>query len=405
MLRMQGIIVLEKFSKNIYILTFLIYVLIGLLCTGCSEQKDKNIIILYTGNANGKYFSTFYPDGKKGGLAKKASIIKEIRRKNKILLLDAGNSLSKSINQNEHYLSLVGKLNYDALALKKNKLKFIKSTISPKFPFINAFETDKILNINPYIIKNINDLKIAITGIDNYFEKHIEQFQNIILQLKKESDLLILLYFGTSAIDIVQKIKGIDLLINVNDSFLDPFYKNQTLLVKAREEEYIGKLSLIIRGKHNISNYKNEFIFLDNKILSDFEFNNIIQNLPDPFIPFQASTKIEASSISCIPCHKEQYQKWKNTKHAIAYKTLKNDKRYSFECLKCHTTTVNQKTEFIMLANVECSACHNYKTGKPYVYKDNVVNPAPGEKNCRECHTKEWSPKFDFNLYRKKIIH
>jgi cytochrome c554/c'-like protein len=141
------------------------------------------------------------------------------------------------------------------------------------------------------------------------------------------------------------------------------------------------------------------------------------------------------STNKCKMCHAKQYKAWQTTEHAHALKSLetagekeiadraaalkvelKGHASESNDCLLCHTTGFHlpggypaaDSTKSAALANVTCESCHG-PGGKhvtaPMADKKKTIFGAPTEKMCRQCHTPEMSPKFNFEEYHKKGVH
>ena len=143
----------------------------------------------------------------------------------------------------------------------------------------------------------------------------------------------------------------------------------------------------------------------------------------------------------CAPCHRsekqgKQFDIWKGSKHAEAYKTLTSAKADEIakskgfktaavetaECLECHTVTGDAKMfekTFDVKDGVQCEKCHG--AGSAYksitVMKDQAKAVAAGlhiwksdaeiESLCKTCHN-EKSPTnkaFDFKEMWPKIKH
>lgn len=103
----------------------------------------------------------------------------------------------------------------------------------------------------------------------------------------------------------------------------------------------------------------------------------------------------------CIRCHREIYDSWKTTRHAHAMETLeKAGKADDPECLKCHTTGMNNKNMWFAraragfssmettpyLANVQCEACHG-PAQQHSIKPEQYTFPKLGPQNCKRCHT------------------
>jgi ubiquitin len=137
----------------------------------------------------------------------------------------------------------------------------------------------------------------------------------------------------------------------------------------------------------------------------------------------------------CKACHQakedgRQYEIWRNSKHAGAFKTLTTSRANkiakekgltkpaaeSHECLQCHTIVADEK---LKEDGVQCESCHGagsvYKSRK--IMEDRSKAVAAGmtdfkdeeaiEKSCLSCHNKK-SPTlgyFDFKSMWEKIKH
>ncbi len=107
----------------------------------------------------------------------------------------------------------------------------------------------------------------------------------------------------------------------------------------------------------------------------------------------------------CRFCHKREYEAWRESKHARAFETLKEEgKEENPFCLKCHSTGygrggfVNEE-ETPQLAGVSCEECH------PGGRCPSSPPPKPSLDDCRRCHTPEQSPDFEPQKYWREIEH
>jgi len=113
-------------------------------------------------------------------------------------------------------------------------------------------------------------------------------------------------------------------------------------------------------------------------------------------------------AISCKKCHELSYRNWSKTKHARATQTIIASPKYTQEeCLICHSTGYGRLGEYatvqevpFYLRGVQCEACHG--EGKGHPGKGRI------ERNvtlgiCRNCHTKDQSPAFNYAAYLEKI--
>ncbi len=113
----------------------------------------------------------------------------------------------------------------------------------------------------------------------------------------------------------------------------------------------------------------------------------------------------------CKRCHSLSSFRFRNSKHAHAFEPIV-EKRHEYdpECVRCHTVGFGYTSGFISpdttpaLKNVGCEDCHG--PGSKH-----IEEPLEGEygevkkETCEECHNPSNSPKFVYDEYVKKINH
>jgi hypothetical protein len=115
-----------------------------------------------------------------------------------------------------------------------------------------------------------------------------------------------------------------------------------------------------------------------------------------------------AGAISCKRCHEVNYRNWLKSKHAKASQTIGASPKYAQEeCLICHSTGYGKIREYatveeipFYLQGVQCESCHG--EGKGHPGKGNVERKVTLGV-CRNCHTKDQSPAFNYVAYLEKI--
>jgi hypothetical protein len=113
-------------------------------------------------------------------------------------------------------------------------------------------------------------------------------------------------------------------------------------------------------------------------------------------------------AISCKRCHEVNYRNWLKTKHAKASQTIAASPKYAQEeCLICHSTGYGKIGEYATVAEipfylqgVQCEACHGEGKGHPGRGK---IERKVTLGICRNCHTKDQSPTFNYMAYLEKI--
>jgi len=111
----------------------------------------------------------------------------------------------------------------------------------------------------------------------------------------------------------------------------------------------------------------------------------------------------------CARCHSDIYDNYILTRHYRAFSALSSEEdRKNHECLMCHTTGFGEfggydpereRSRGVNLRGVQCEACH----GPGTMHKRDGSYRKAALSSCRKCHTKRWSPSFDFETYWNRI--
>jgi len=176
------------------------------------------------------------------------------------------------------------------------------------------------------------------------------------------------------------------------------FYKHTSIPVQlsVKDDPNIIKGVEIYRAE-SAKLYKPKVAPLPEKELPEKE---MIARIPkeSPFI----------GAISCKRCHETNYRNWLKTKHAKASQTITASPKYAQEeCLICHSTGYGKIGEYatveeipFYLRGVQCEACHG--EGKGHPGKGGIERKVT-LGICRNCHTKDQSPVFNYIAYLEKI--
>ncbi len=113
---------------------------------------------------------------------------------------------------------------------------------------------------------------------------------------------------------------------------------------------------------------------------------------------------------TCARCHSREVEQLKTSPHARAFATLEAaGKANDSSCLPCHVTGYNQPGGFgglgtaVEMKNVQCESCHGMGTN--HDWSRATAAAAPSEATCKTCHVPQWSPKFEYTSYLKKLGH
>ena len=235
----------------------LVFVLLGffIACgTILEHYPDANsavykLVILHTNDTHGhpvKFFK--YPAPDVGGLPARATLVGQIRERNRnVLVLDAGDLNTGRVESNlfkaKPDIEGFNYIGYDAMAVGNHEFDnpvcvFREQMELAQFPFLsaNVKTRDGKYLARPYIIKQFGNFKVAIFGLttketeitgnpehikDLIFEDEVEVAGKLVPKLKKEADVVIALVhmgiypFCTKGSKwLASEVRGIDLIVD-----------------------------------------------------------------------------------------------------------------------------------------------------------------------------------------------
>jgi 5'-nucleotidase / UDP-sugar diphosphatase len=248
-----------------------------------AEGTTKTITILHTNDSHSKVEEGTY-DGM--GFAKMATLMKQYESNNpNTLILDAGDTFHgtpfATLSKGESVADLFNTLGYDALAAGNHDFNYgyerlLELTKLVEFPILSAnvrYEKDNELLLNPYVIEEVDGLKIGIFGLSTpettyktnpknveglKFTDPVEEAKAMVslLQSKDVDAIVALTHLGTDAsstetsIKVAEGAPGIDLIVDGHSHTTDmKSYGVDTLIVSAGEyTKNLGVVNLTFEG-------------------------------------------------------------------------------------------------------------------------------------------------------------
>jgi len=347
------------------------------------------------------------------------------------------------------YLKAYNLMGYDAftpgevdLSLGIDKLKRISKQAKFSFLLANLLERRAQKPVfKPYIIKEMGGIKIGLLGLTSrdfslqnpasekekyYLAEPIATARKIISELKKKNCKIIIAIAHMPENEMkafAQALPEVHFIISGHERRLASRsleVNNVEIFMAGTRGENLGRVDFFIKkeepGKKLFSHY--QILPLTETYKDHFktvEMVNQYKTRLQALLPEAAKTAIDQPSQQlvyalpsfmgyqfCISCHFQQYESWKGTGHARAYKTLVREQRSSDQtCLPCHTTGFGEVSGFgDVLENVQCESCHGPRMGHP---EDGQKFPLVSEKPCLVCHNPAKSPNFDYAPYLAKV--
>lgn len=281
------------------------------LATGALEAKDFDLGIIYTSNTNGYIFSCDCSDENLGGMARRASVFKTLRKYNdrKLLFLDAGNvhsSYPRNIQDDKLVEKIYNILKYDVRNIGEQDLvygktffeKYVRSAQSVS---LNLREASGKERLKPYILKKKSGFRIAILGLltknaysvvpdsiqrDFELADELQSLKSTLKSIQKlKPDMVILLLRALDynlEFKLARELKTIDLILTCSERFaLKPVWQESVTLIASagKDGEQVGRLFLKYSdGAKKWSVVSAGHIRLNEEINPDSKVVKIIQN-------------------------------------------------------------------------------------------------------------------------------
>ena len=415
-------------------------------------------------------------DRMKGGLSRRYSFIKGLRDKGwPVIALDVGgmcNSFGKQAELKFHTTaSALRAMGYNAIALGKAELGFPAADILSEIVnadgtpgmFVSAnvsvFERDAGMPPT-YKILQANGLKFGITSVLCKSAQNFSQNDEILLSptkeslnkvmpiLKEKSDIRILLSHGTveEALKIANDYPDFQVIVTAGGNPEPP--AKPVILPSGQYIITVGQKGMcsIVLGFFEKGVLKYQRVPHDSRFEQSDVVRQMMQSYQDQLKelwldglgirPVPQTDQTRGANVGpkkCQTCHEYQYDVWKKSKHAHAFKSLEDAKPardFDPECVCCHVVGWHRHLYFPYqkgyvkpgeddhLKNVSCEACHgpgeahiaaesssNVENQKAQREKLHIDLKFAKEKMCGDCHDLDNSPNFDPDKYWELIKH
>lgn len=250
-----------------------------------------------------------------GGYASIATIVNGIRNNNfNTLLFDGGDTFHGTLplvqSKGEAILPILNKLGFSAMvghwdfAYGPLQLKSLISQLNYPVLGINVYnKTDDTLFLPPYMMIQVEELKIAVIGIcsniiDKTMPAHFSEGLKItdgakelpifIQQVKNEgANLVILLSHNgfPQDVDLLSKIPGIDICLSAHthNRLYEAVKIEDTIIIQCGcHGSFLGHLELNIENKKIVSS-RYELVTIDSTIRPDDEIENLVTVIMKPY--------------------------------------------------------------------------------------------------------------------------
>lgn len=265
----------------------------------------------------------FYEAGKEvieiaGGYAAIAAKAREIRSRHpKALLFDGGDTFHGTLplvqSKGEALVPILNKIGVDAMvghwdfAYGPAQLKNLAAQLSYPVLGINVYQPDGTLFLPPYLIKEVENIKVAVIGIcSNIIDKTMparfseglkvtdgqEELPRIIEQVKAEgADITVLLSHNgfPQDVEMLKRIPGIDICLSshTHNRLYEAVKINESLVIQCGcHGSFLGELTLNME-QHKIQGYQYQLHPLTGQE-ADEEVQALVAKAMQPFKSLQA---------------------------------------------------------------------------------------------------------------------
>lgn len=261
----------------------------------------------------------------------------------------------------------------------------------------------------------------------------------LVPELRRRADLVVALVHAdpSTAQKLESEAQGVDLVVLGHMPGLTSIGQDSTavttVLRSGQKGEYLGRVTLAAAksdktksGTASASPFVDpETIMLELKKMGDDadlakELETIKAAVQNETRKAQMEKELAASEdlvlgqdrflgqATCVRCHSSSAAELASDPHAHAFATLEKVGRATDKsCLPCHVTGYGAAGGFegvgasVEMKNVQCESCHGMGTNHDWTGQ----TAAAGEAACLQCHVSEWSPKWEYATYLKRLGH
>jgi len=423
-------------------------------CEGCRDgEKAGSLLpaVVVSGDTEGWIVPCGCASKQFGGLPRRATYVKDMLRKGRVLLVDAGGAAAgtsaydrakfEAIARGEVVMGVAAhNIGASEAAMVPDALRDVARRIG--LPLVSANVRDrqgKLLGEAVRVVE-IGGRRVAVVGVldPRYATDEIEvgppQAAVLDALATIENDepcdaVVVLAYLPEESLRaLAEMLPEVDLVVGgPTGQPIQPTRVGPVLLASATNK---GKFLAAFAPDANVgeSRFTGRIVELDESFVDDgAQLANLKRFYEElgrrDFRPEETSFAVAlpktmppgfavAGPKRCAECHEEEYAVWRESKHRHAWDTLKEKGAHvNPDCQRCHVTGYGMPGGFESLAqgdtrvDVACESCHGPSLAH---CEDETVHTAyygQQKNHCESCHDRENSPEFSFETYWPKMRH
>lgn len=283
-------------------------------------------------------------------------------------------------------------------------------------------------------------LRVGVTGVMGHdllsgleVEDALIATRRAVASLRRLTDFVVLMAHVDipEALRIAETVPGVDLVVAGHVGSLttpEPIMRGRTLVVANGDRgRYAARLDLWFDGNLRLARFRNRVTPLDASFPNDpqavsllLKFKRKLAEEVEALPPQEGNQSPFTGWRVCEPCHRAQTDQWRTTRHARAFASLVRGSQgldaSRPECLACHAVGTGSpggylnKRHTAHLQGVQCESCHGpgrehaetARSGRP---SSKWMSRAVPERVCLRCHTRDQSPRFDYQRFLRQVSH
>lgn len=406
-------------------------------CLACNRTPAPQMQIVVSADTQGWIETCECEANQAGGLARRASLLKELAKPSERVYLDAGGSASgTTLFQSQRLRATLEGMSdmgleahniggpesafmpadLDRLA-QETEIQWLSSNLSPVKGHLNLRRHVLIKRqgirilvagiIDPKLVQNKAwKVKDPITSVVEAFEAEDADFRIILAYM--DQDALTRFAKAFPEFDALIACPG-ERIITPDTigpvTLLSTDFNGKSLahlrLRKEKKQWQIQRAELV-EVAHQLPPETRQTRLLEN-YHSQLRENDFLASETGLVPPEELQTQkgTIAGSSSCEACHQAEHASWKPTRHARAWDSLVTHHRnFDPECQRCHTTGYGWSGGFENVASsrhrvgVGCEDCHG--PSKQHTLTPVIRTPFRAAEQCQHCHDPNNSPGFDY---------